>query len=345
MKSFAKSVLLATALTITLLALAQTSLRGTWTAEVNSKDSQKIQLNLNRGGHHGQFGQSYNYSELAGLNPSAVAGSNAPVKFQIQRDAGSIQFEGEFNRGLGHGEFNFTANPQYLADMKQMGYSEAESKVFELAALDVSRPFAKEIRDLGFKASLDELIQARIFNVNRAQVEGLKSVGITNPSLETLVQYRIFDVTPEYVREMRGAFPNISLDKMVQMRIHKATPEFAREMAKLGYSNLDADQLVAFRIHGVTPEFIREVGELGFKNLDADQLVQFRIFGVNADQIKELAKEGYTNLSAEELVNFRIHKVDTAFIEKVKRAGYKHASPDQLVEFKIMGIRVPDDEL
>jgi cold shock CspA family protein len=345
MKILSRYVLLASVLTLALTALAQNTLRGTWTAEVSSKDSQKVQLNLYRGGHHGQFGQSYTYSELPGLNAAAVAGTNAPVKFQIQHDAGNILFEGEFNKGLGHGEFNFTANAQYLADMKKMGYSEVDGKAFELAALDVSRPFTKEIRDLGFKASLDELIQARIFNVNRAQVEGLKSVGITNPSLDTLVQYRIFDVNPEYVREMRAAFPNVSLDQMVQMRIHKATPEFAREMAKLGYGNLDADQLVAFRIHNVTPEFIREVGELGFKNLDADQLVQFRIFGVNADQIKELAKEGYTNLSADQLVAFRIHNVDTTFIEKVKRAGYKHASPDQLVEFKIMGIRVPDDEL
>jgi hypothetical protein len=260
MKTLSKSLLLVLALT--LAAFGQTSLRGTWTAEVSSKDSQKIQLNLYRGGHHGQFGQSYSFSELNGLHASAVAGTNTPVKFQIQHDAGPIQFEGEFNKGLGHGEFNFTANPQFVAEMKQMGYSEAGSKAFELAALDVSRPFAKEIRDLGFRTSLDELIQARIFNVNRAQIEGLKSVGITNPSLETLVQYRIFDVNPEYIREMRASFPNVSLDQMVQMRIHKATPEFAKEMAKLGYGNLDADQLVAFRIHGVSPEFIREVGDL-----------------------------------------------------------------------------------
>jgi hypothetical protein len=331
-------------LSFVLTALAQSHLRGTWTAEVSDRDQQQLHLNIYRHAEHGQFGQSYAYNELNGLAASAVSGANQPVRFELRRDAGTFQFTGEFNHGLGHGEYSFTSSPEYVAGMKQMGYPGAEGQAFELAALDVSRSFVKEIRELGYKPSLEELIQARIFKVGREQVEGLKSVGVTNVPIETLVEYRIFDISPEYIREMRAAFPNASIDKMVEMRIHKATPEFAKEMAKLGYGNLDADKLVDFRIHGVTPEFIREVSALGFKGLDADELVQFRIFGVNADQINELAKEGYRNLSADELVAFRIHHVDTAFIEKVKKAGHQHPSPYQLVEYKLMGIRVRDEE-
>jgi hypothetical protein len=330
-------------LTFALGLLAET-FRGTWTAEISERDSQRLQLNLHRRGEHGEFGSSYAVNELSGLAAASIGAANASVSFQLRRDAGTLQFTGEFNKGLGHGEYTFTPNQEYISAMKQMGYSEADSRAFELATLDVSLEFVREIKDLGYKASLDELIQARIFKVGRAQVEGLRAVGITDLPISKLVEYQIFNVTPEYVREMRASFPNISTDKMVEMRIHKATPEFAREMASLGYKDLDADQLVAFRIHGVTPEFIRQVGSLGFKDLSADQLVQFRIFGVNADQINELAKEGYSNLSAEQLVNFRIHRVDTAFIEKVKRAGYAHPSPDELVEYRIMGIRVRDSE-
>jgi len=322
---------------------AQTQ-RGTWTADISKKDTDKLHLNMFRSSERGQMGSSYTFSEL-GLTRAIVEGTNVQTDFRLQRDAGNVEFHGTFNQGLGHGEFNFTANQEYLAAMKQMGYTDVDRKSFELAMLDVSRAYAKEIRDLGFKTNLEELIEARIFNVNREQVEGLRAVGVTNLPMKKLVEYRIFDVTPEYVKQMRASFPNISVDKMVEMRIHKATPEFAKEMANLGYSGLSADKLVEFRIHGVTPEFIREVGELGFKNLNADMLVQFRIFGVNADQIKELAKEGYTNLSAQKLVEFRIHHVDGAFIEKVKRAGYAHPSPDQLVEFKILGIRVKEADL
>lgn len=326
------------------LVYAQASVRGTWTAEVRSEDNGTLQLNMQRATKHSNMGTNYKLADLHGLDPAALKGSNAPVKFELSRDAGTFNFTGTFNEGLGHGEFQFTANQEYLSGMKTMGYQDVDDKAYELAALDVSRNFAKEIRDLGFKTDLKELIEARIFNVGREQVEGLKSVGITNLPLKKLVEYQIFHVTPDYIRQMRASFPNIEMDQVVAMRIHNATPEFAQEMSKLGYSNLSAEQLINFRIHGVSPEFIREVGELGLKNLSAEQLVEFRIFGVGRDQINDLAKEGYTGLEPQTLVSFKIHGVDSHFIEKVKRAGYKHASPDQLINFKIMGIRMKDDD-
>jgi cold shock CspA family protein len=331
-------------LLLTVGAAAQTQLRGTWTAEVNGKHPNELQLNLYRSSKM-QMGNTMAISDLRGLSDQAIHAPNTPVKFELVRDAGNVQLEGTFDRDLGHGTFVFSANQEYLSAMKQMGYSEVDSKAFELTMLDVSRAYAAELHGLGYKPSLEKLIEARIFNANREQVEGLKTVGVSDLSLDKLVQYRIFDVTPDYVREMRASFPNLSMDKLVEMRIFKATPEFSKEMASLGYGSLTSEQLVNFKIHGVTPEFIREVGELGFKNLDADQLVNFRIFGVNAEQIRELAKEGYNNLTAEQLVNFRIHHVDTVFIERVKKAGYQHPSPDQLVEFKIMGIRVREADL
>jgi hypothetical protein len=329
-------------LAVVALVYAQSNARGTWTAEVRSEDPGTLNLQMQRAMKHSNMGNNFKVADLRGLDAAALKGSNVPVKFDLARDAGTIAFSGTFNEGLGHGEFQFTANPEYLSGMKAMGYTDVDEKAFELTAIDVSRAFAKEIRDLGYKTDLKELIEARIFNVGREQVEGLKAVGLTNLPMKTLVEYQIFHVTPDYIRQMRASFPKIEMEQLVAMRIHKATPEFAQEMAKLGYSNLSADQLINFRIHGVTPEFIREVGELGLKNLSADQLVEFRIFGVGRDQIDDLAKEGYTNLPPQTLVSFKIHGVDSRFIEKVKRAGFKHASPDQLIDFKILGIRHRD---
>lgn len=331
-------------LAVTIL-YAQSSSRGTWTAEYRSDQPNKLHLQMQRALKHSNMGSDFELTDLRGLEQSALAGTNVPVKFELVRDAGTIAFTGEFDRGLGHGEFNFTANQQYIADMKAMGYPDVEEKDWELTALDVSRAYAKELRDLGYKTDLKELIEARIFNVNRAQVEGLKSVGVSDLSLKKLVEYQIFKVTPDYVRQIRAAYPNIDMDQLVAMRIHGATPEFAQEMAKIGYANLSAQDLINFRIHGVSPEFVHEMTELGLKNLSAEQLVQFKIFGVGPDQINDLAKEGYTNLPPDTLVQFKIHGVDSKFIEKVKRAGHTHATPDQLINYKILGIRQNDDEI
>jgi hypothetical protein len=347
MKRYLHRFVLGTTLCILAVTIlyAQSSSRGTWTAEFRGDQPDRIHLQMQRALQHSNMGSDFKLTDFHGLDQATINGSNVPVKFELVRDAGTISFMGEFNKGLGHGEFNFTANPQYISEMKSMGYPDVEDKAWELTALDVSRAYAKELRDLGYKTDLKELIEARIFNVNRAQVEGLKSVGVTDLSLKKLVEYQIFKVTPDYVRQMRAAYPSIDMDQLVAMRIHGATPEFAQEMAKLGYTNLSAQDLINFRIHGVSPEFVHEMAGLGLKNLSAEQLVQFRIFGVGPEQINDLAKEGYKNLQPDTLVQFKIHGVDSQFIEKVKRAGHAHATPDQLINYKILGIRQGDDEI
>ena len=347
MRNFLRSTLTLIALSavVVLFAYAQTRTRGTWTAEVQNGKPDTIHLQIQRAQKESNFGNDFQLSDLKGLDAAALKGSNVPVNFSLDRDAGRITFTGTFNQGLGHGELTFSPSAEYIAAMGQMGYPNVSDKIFELAVIDVSRAYVKELKDLGYSPTFEELISARIFRVDRQQVESLRASGAKDLPIKKLVEYRIFKIDADYIGEMRKSFPNIDLDKMVAMRIHKATPEFAREMAALGYGNLDADKLVEFRIQGVTPEYIREMRELGLKDLTADQLVQFRIFGVGKSQLDDLAKEGYKGLSPDNLVAFRIHHVDSNFIEKVKAAGYSHPSPDELIQFKILGIHTSAKEI
>jgi hypothetical protein len=325
-------------------ASAQLQSKGKWSIDRNSKtESGKVHLSM----HHedkDNFGNDIAISELKGFSPSSFD-NDGPAKFQLVREAGTVDFEGAFYKGMGQGFYTFTANPEYVSKLKQMGFTGIEKEALSLVMIDVTIDYAKELQSLGFHPTLDKVIEGRIFKVNREQVEGLQAVGFAGLSLDKLVECRIFNVTPEYIREMKAKNPNITLDQLVEAHIFKATPEFAEEMAKAGYPNLTQEQLVAFRIHNVTPAYITQLRELGFKDLNADKLVEFKIFNVGADQIRDLSSAGYKDLTAEQLVAFRIHNIDSKFIEKVKKAGYSHPSPDQLVEFRIMGIRKAEADI
>jgi cold shock CspA family protein len=311
--------------------------RGTWTIDREGMhEAGKVHLTLVHS-HKNNFGQDMALANLKGLDAHALE-TDGPVKFQLQREAGTIQFEGTFKNGVGTGTYEFAANADFVAKMNKMGFNGVEKEGLSLTMVDVTIAYVEELRSLGFQPDLDHVISGRIFNVNRQQVEGLKAAGITGLSLDKLVECRIFNVNPDFVREMRAKNPNVTVDQLVEARIFKTTPEFVFAMKQEGYENLSQEQLTAFKIHNVTPEYIKEMRALGFKNLTADQLVEFRIFNVGGDQIRDLSKEGYKDLTAEQLVAFRIHNIDSKFIEKVKKAGYSHPSPDQLVEFKIMGL-------
>lgn len=334
---FAAVCFVLSAFTVAAVAQCKTN-RGTWTAEMSDDNSGKLQFRISCSQDIGSMGRPLAPSELEGLDPAAMRGKHAPVKFRLVREAGSLQFEGTFNEGVGYGEFTFAANQDFLSNMKKMGYADVLDKAFTLTCIDVTRAYIQELRSLGLYPDLGKVIEARIFNVNREQVDGLKAAGVNALELNSLVQYRIFKITPEYVQQMRASFPGITLDKMTQMRVLHVTPEFGKEMSRLGYSGLNVDQLIAFRVHNITADYIQEMHKLGFNKLDADQLVQFRIFDVNAAQVEDLAKEGYKELSAQDLVNLRIHHIDSEFIETVKKAGYSHPTPDDLVQFRIMGL-------
>lgn len=202
--------------------------RGTWTAEPAKDHAELLQFRFVCSQDIGSTDHPLAPSELQGLDPAAVHGQHAAIKFRLLREAGTLQFEGSFNAGIGYGEFTFTANPEFLVAMKEMGYPVPEDKRFLLTLLDMTRAYVQELRSLGFNPDLDKLIEARIFNINREQVNGLKAVGVSELALDKLIQYRIFHVTPEYVQQMRVAFPGISLEKMTEMRIHNVTRPLLR---------------------------------------------------------------------------------------------------------------------
>ncbi|HEY0565183.1 MAG TPA: hypothetical protein VGC88_06340 [Terriglobales bacterium] len=321
-------------------ALTAQTLQGTWTAERSEKEPDSLHMQFHTHGERGwMMGDSIRVSELQGLSLEALKSTGADENFSLHRDAGVVQFKGHFRDGNGVGEWTFAENPEYKADMAKQGYAGVSTKkMFELAIIDVSRAYAREIRDLGFKPSLDGLIEARIFKVNREQVEGMRAAGFEHLALDKLVELRVHEVTPEYIRKMRAAGFDVPLDKLIETKMFNVTPEFRQDMAALGYPDLSTDKLIEFRVHEITPEFVKQMGDLGFSHLSADDLVQARIFKVNASQVQQLKDVGYSGLTLDQLVQFRVHGIGPDFVRKVQQAGHQHPSVDDLVEMRIMGI-------
>ena len=318
---------------------------GTWTAFASKKDNTRLNFQFRtEGARHSNMGMDVRTADLSGLPADALTAPNLDTRFTLNRDAGVVSFDGHFKDGAGIGKYSFSPSAAYVKEMGELGYSGLDDKrLFELAMIDVTRAYTKELQSLGFKPDVEGLIEARIFNVNREQVEGLKSVGYDGLSLRKLVDLRVHGVTPEYIKQMRAAGFNESLDKFAEMHMFGVTPEYRETMAKIGYPNLSAEKLVEFKIHGITPEFIQQMKSIGFTDLSPSKLTELKIFNVNAQQVDELKQMGYTGLSADKLVELRVHNINRAFIERVQKAGYKHPSIDQLVEMKLFGIKKNKD--
>ena len=179
--------------------LAAAPLTGTWTAQVRED---RLQLNF-RTREQGTMGFGLPLSSFQGLT---VPEGTAP--FRLEREAGTVHFEGRFTQGEGAGHYRFEPNPAYSKDMAALGYTKLEP---------------------------EQQLHLALFNVGPSHVRELTALGYKNIPLETLIQVGIFQVTPQYIREMRDVgYPDVPLEKLVELRIHAIDADFVRSLAGAG---------------------------------------------------------------------------------------------------------------
>ncbi|HKR65182.1 MAG TPA: hypothetical protein VJZ00_15735 [Thermoanaerobaculia bacterium] len=326
------------------------AIEGAWTASNEDKFPGRIYFNITYGRQH-QNGSTMELSTFSGLTEAQInATAMTPVQFFISREAGKATFDGTFRNGKGAGQFTFEGNPAYPEMIEKLGVKfdldrgrrgrdrDEEETLFTLALFDVSTAFIRSMQAEGYRETLQKYLEMRIFNITPEYIHEMRSLGFRNIDADELVASRIHKVTPAYVREMRAAGWDLSLEEYQSSRIFGLTPQFAEDMKKLGYGDLSHDQLTAFRIHKVTAEFISEMRGLGYDRLSADDLVAFRIHHVTPDFIKELRTLGYNNVDADDLVAMRIHHVTPEFIRQLGDAGYHNVPVEKLVALKINGL-------
>jgi hypothetical protein len=89
----------------------------------------------------------------------------------------------------------FNVDPAYMQSIVALGYEKPDAdKLIALKVQGVNAEEVREIRSLGFRPSLDELIQIRIFKITPDFVHRMQDRGFKNLTIAKLVQIRIFNL-------------------------------------------------------------------------------------------------------------------------------------------------------
>lgn len=87
----------------------------------------------------------------------------------------------------------FRIDPAYAQSFVSMGYQQPDAdKLIALKVQGVNSEEVRQIRDLGFKPTLDELIQIRIFHITPDFVHRMQNRGLRDLTISKLVQIKIF---------------------------------------------------------------------------------------------------------------------------------------------------------
>jgi hypothetical protein len=220
---------------------------------------------------------------------SASQTQNGKVSFQISREAGTIQFDGEFAGGKGSGTFLFTPNGAFIDAMRSRGF-------------DFAKPSDKSEND----SLNDRLFSAAALNVTTALADDLLSANFGKLDVDDLFKAAIFNIDGKFMSEMKATgFPDLGMEELVKARIFKIDSDYVRQVRDMGFEKQDFEGLVKFRIFKVTPEFLADLKNEGFSNLTPEEVVKFRIFNIDTDFIRK-AKAEDPNVTVEDLVQMKI---------------------------------------
>jgi beta-lactamase regulating signal transducer with metallopeptidase domain len=165
-------------------------------------------------------------------------------------------------------------------------------------------------------------------------IDAMKAAGLADLTIDELVELKIQNVTPEYVRAMHGLGMHPDADGFVALRVQGVTPEYIAEMRAIGFTP-DADQIVALRVQGVNADYVRSLKEVGIQG-DADEMIGLKVQGVTADYVRGLKEVGITG-DGDEIVSLKVQGITPAYIREMRALGLV-VNADDVVSLKVQGV-------
>jgi hypothetical protein len=192
-------------------------IRGRWQIDFNRQDGF---LRLTRDPGKGQKARGpdpnpFRLGDTGLQRPSDSA--KVPVKFQIHRDAGDFEFEGQANASEGDGRFVFNADDDFPGDPNL-------DQLWGMALYDVDFNFLRNLLGVGMGKGLaqnptpEQLIAMKTYGIDSDFILGLKGIGYSNVPIPDLILLRKNGGTLEYARKMRAEHPSMSIQELARQK-------------------------------------------------------------------------------------------------------------------------------
>jgi hypothetical protein len=140
--------------------------------------------------------------------------------FSLQREAGTMKFEGSFKNGKGAGRFEFVPSKPYQEYMQKEGFSIGDKKQMTCFLENVTPAFLQMLREKGYtKTTDDELILLAAMRVDARYIQSLHTAGYQNIPVDQLIPLKALGVDSVYIIGLRKAgFTKLSIDDIISRK-------------------------------------------------------------------------------------------------------------------------------
>jgi hypothetical protein len=220
-----------------------------------SEDLGKLSLQVDKGECEGERHCGNNFSNesmtrFTGITLADLGREGANLTATLAAEAGTFTCGGTVRNAELEGKAVFTPDDVFVEKMGRMGFSGYDSeKLMAYAFIGVDSAWAESMQHTGVRGiTVDNLLALKIFKIDPAYVQSITALGYDLPNADQLVGLKVQGVNAEEVRQIRALGYQPTIDELVQIRIFHITPEFIQRMQERGLKNLTIAKLVQIRI-------------------------------------------------------------------------------------------------
>ena len=187
---------------------------------------------------------------FTGITLADFGRDGAHLDAVLRAEAGTLRCSGSVHAAELVGAFTFEPDKGFVGRMREVGITGINPEKLEAYALfRVTRDWVVSLQKAGVTGiTADNLIALRIFKVDADYVHSLQALGYAAPPADKLIALRVQGVNPAEVKQIQALGYHPTLDELVQMRIFRVTPDFIERMRAKGFENLTIAKLVQIRI-------------------------------------------------------------------------------------------------
>ncbi len=220
-----------------------------------SEEPGKLSLRIDKGEckgerHCGTSNSNELMSRFTGISFADLSREGAHLTATLAAEAGTFTCTGTVHDQVLSGESVFTPDAAFVERMEKLGFTGYDAeKLQAYAFVNVESSFARSLQQAGIKGiTIDNLIALRIFNVDPAYAQSITALGYPLPDADQLIGLKVQGVNAAEVREIRALGYQPTIDELIQIRIFHITPDFIHRMEGRGFKNLTIAKLVQIRI-------------------------------------------------------------------------------------------------
>jgi hypothetical protein len=187
---------------------------------------------------------------FSGITLADLGREGATLTATLAGEPGTFTCSGTVHDNELNGRGVFTPDEAFVDRMGRMGFSGYDSdKLMAYTFIGVDSKWAQSLQQTGVHGlTTDNLLALRIFKIDPDYIHSFVTLGYEMPDADKLIALKVQGVNGEEVRQIRSLGYQPTLDELIQIRIFKITPEFIRRMQERGLTNLTISKLVQIRI-------------------------------------------------------------------------------------------------